>query len=79
MTSSFLVGALRTYSKHTATLVVTKYERIKLSKGAMQVPVAQQSAKGFEFTVYSFSKVTQFTSFESSALSPFWCCCLRVL
>ena len=79
MASSFLPGALRTYSKHTATLVVTKCERIKLSKGTMQVPVAQQSAKGFEFTVDPFSKVTQFTSLESSALSPFWCCCLRVL
>ena len=79
MTTIFLLGALRNYSKHTATLVVTKCERIKLSKGTMQVPVAQQSAKGFEFTVDPFSKVTQFTSLESSALSPFWCCCLKAL
>ena len=71
MTSIFLLGALRTYSKHTATLVVTKYERIKLSKGVLQVPVAQKSAEGSKFTVDPFSKVTQFISLESSALYPF--------
>ena len=77
MTSIFLQGALRTYSKHIATVVVIKYERIRLSKGALQVPVAQQSAEGFKFMVDPFSKVIQFTSLESSALFPFWCCFLR--
>ena len=71
MTSVFLQGALRTYSKHTATLVVTRYERIKLSKGVLQVPVAQQSAESSKFTVDPFSKVTQSIFLESSALHPF--------
>ena len=37
---------------------MTKYGRIKLSKGALQVPVAQQTAEGFKFTV----RVTQFNN-----------------